>query len=220
MNAGDLVSKLIPSLRPEDHGLMALSLMEEFKVSHLPVVNKGVFLGVVSDSDIIDQNEPEEPIGETLKNLPRPFVYDTQHVYELVRILSEQKLTLVAVLNQEKEYMGAVSLYDLVQHFSKMAAMNEPGAILVLEMHQLDYSLSQIAQIAESNDTRILSLYISSPNESTRIEVTLKVNRLEVGALLQTFERYNYKVLSYTQEEEQKDDLKNRFDEFMRFLNV
>ncbi len=220
MLAKDLISELIPSLKPSDHGLMALGWMEEFKVSHLPVVKNGEFLGMVSDSDIIDQNEPEEPIGSSFSNLPQPFVFEEQHIYEVIKVISEQKLTVIAVLNTDKVYLGIISLADLVQHFNQMASIGEPGGIIVLEMNHNDYSLAQIAQIVEGNDTRILSSYISSTADSTKIEVTLKLNRVEISGVLQTFERYSYKVISSVQEHSDYDNVQDRYDEFMRFLNI
>jgi CBS domain-containing protein len=220
MTAKELISDIIPSLKPSDHGLMALGWMEEFKVSHLPIVRKGEYLGLISDSDIIDLNEPEEPISNSISSLPRPFVLETQHIYEVVKVISEQKLTVIAVLDAENEYVGLISLADLVKHFTAMAAISDPGGIIILEMNQNDYSLSQIAQIVESNDTRILSCYVSSPTESTKMQVTLKLNRSDISGVLQTFERYNYKIISFVQEPTHYEDVKDRYDEFMRFLNV
>ena len=146
MFAKELISQVIPSLKPSDHGLMALGWMEEFKVSHLPMVNNGEYLGMVSDSDIIDLNEPEEAIGNSHQNLSKPFVQEEQHIYEVMKVISEHKLTVIPVLDNTNRYLGLISLSDLIQKISQIAAVNEPGGIIVLEMNQNDYSLSQIAQ--------------------------------------------------------------------------
>jgi len=220
MFAKELISQVIPSLKPSDHGLMALGWMEEFKVSHLPMVNNGEYLGMVSDSDIIDLNEPEEAIGNSHQNLAKPFVQEEQHIYEVMKVISEHKLTVIPVLDNANRYLGLISLSDLIQKISQIAAVNEPGGIIVLEMNQNDYSLSKIAQIVEGNDTRILSCFVTTSTDTTKLEVTIKLNRTEISGVLQTFERYNYKVLSYVQEKGHFEDVKSRYDEFMRFLNI
>lgn len=220
MLASELISQIIPSLKPGDTGFMALGWMEEFKVSHLPIVKNGEYLGLISDSDIIDLNEPEETLGSAYSHIVKPFVIEDQHVYEVMRVISEHKLTAIPVLDNSNRYLGLISLSDLIQKISLMAAVNEPGGILVLEMNQNDYSLSQIAQIVEGNNTRILSCFVTNSLETGKLEVTIKLNRTDLSAVLQTFERYNYKVLSYVQEKEHFEDVKSRYDEFMRFLNI
>jgi hypothetical protein len=101
-----------------------------------------------------------------------------------------------------------------------MAAINQPGSIIVLEMSQNDYSLSEIAQIIESNDAKILSMYITASIDSTLMDVILKINKQDLGAIIQTFNRYNYSVKASYGEEEDPEDLKDRFDSLMNYLNV
>ena len=63
MVAVDLISQNIPPLKTSDTGQTALNLMEIFRISHLPIVNNQYFLGLISDNDIYDMNQPEESIG-------------------------------------------------------------------------------------------------------------------------------------------------------------
>ena len=99
-------------------------------------------------------------------------------------------------------------------------AVNNPGGILVLEQHQNDYSITQIAQIIESNDAKILSLYIRSPEDSMKVEVIIKINRTELASIIQTFERFNYTIkASFMDEDDMDSYYSSRFDSFMRYLN-
>lgn len=130
------------------------------------------------------------------------------------------KLTVLPVLDENENYLGLIPLTSLLQQFSILAATREPGGIIVLEMNELDYSLSQIAQIVEGNDGKILSCYLNSLPESTRIEVTVKVNKTDISGILQTFNRYNYTVKASFHQSEFSDDMKNRFDSFMNYINI
>ena len=134
--------------------------MEVFRVSHLPIVNNQEFLGLISDTDIYDLNMADEPIGNHNLSLFRPYIYDDQHVFEVIEIISRLKLTVVPVLDRENKYLGLITVNDLITYFAGMTAVNNPGAIIALELHQNDYSLSQSAQIFEANDGRILCLYV------------------------------------------------------------
>jgi len=221
MVANDLISEIIPSLKTSDTGQTALNWMEIFRISHLPIVNNQDFLGLISDTDIYDMNQPDEPIGNHELTLFKPFVTDEQHLFEVVGIAARLKLTVVPVLDNHSHYKGLITTNDLIKHIAGTSSMDQPGGIIVLEMIERDYSLTQIAQIVESNNVKILSMYITSPKESTRLEVTLKVNTTDLLALLRTFERYNYDVKTWVTTNDSIDRFySERFDLLMKYLNM
>ncbi len=220
MLARDLIKDLIPPLKTSDSGLKALSWMEEFRVSHLPIVNNVHFLGLITDEDILNLNAPEEPLGNHSLSLLRPYVTENQHIYEVLKLVSSLKLTLVPVLDEENHYLGIITLGDIIDSISKTASVADPGGVIVLELNQNDYSLSEIAQIVESNDSRILSTAISSHPDSTKLEVVLKVNRTDLTRILASFYRYDYHVKASFHQSEFNDDMKQRFDSFMNYLNI
>jgi acetoin utilization protein AcuB len=221
MLAKDLVSDVIPALKTSDTGARALSLMEIFRVSHLPIVNNEEFLGLISDSDIYDLGMPDEPIGNHKLSLFSPFVFADQHLYEIIEIASRLSLTVIPVLDAKKKFIGLIGQTDLLAKFASLTAVREPGGIIVLEMNHHDYSLSQIAQIVESNNARILSLYITGTEESTGMEVTIKINNTDLTSIIKTFDRYNYNVkASYMDDESLDSFYMNRYEQFIRYMNI
>jgi acetoin utilization protein AcuB len=221
MLAKELISDVVPPLKTSDTGQHALNLMDVFRISHLPIVNNAEFLGLISDKDIYNMNMAEEAIGAHKLSLFSPYVFEDQHIYEVIGITSRLKLSIIPVLDRSNKFLGIITLHDLVTHFAGLSALEHPGGILVLDMHEKDYSLTQIAQIVESNDAKILSLYISGDEESTKLSVTLKINRTDLSSVVQTFERYNYEIkASYMNEEDPDNFYQSRYDLFMRYLNI
>ena len=221
MVAVDLISDIIPSLKTSDTGQTALNWMEIFRISHLPIVNNQDLLGLISDTDIYDMNQPEEPIGNHELTLIKPYVKDDQHLFEVIGLAARLKLTVVPVLDNHSHYKGVITTNDLIKHIAGISSMDQPGGIIVLEMIERDYSLSQIAQIVESNNIKVLSMYITSPAESTRLEVTLKVNTTDLLSVIRTFERYNYDVKTWITTSDSLDRFySERFDLLMKYLNM
>jgi predicted transcriptional regulator len=221
MLAKDLISDIIPALRTSDTGLKALSYMDIFRISHLPIVNNTEFLGLISDKDIYDLNMAEEPLGNHTLSLTRPFVVYNQHVYEVIELASRLELSVIPVLDEKKNYIGIITQTDLLKYFSELAAVKQPGAIIVLDLNTNDYSLVQIAQIVEANDAKILSVYVSSPCDSTKLDVTLKINKNDLTSVIQTFNRYNYTIkASYMDTDMLSNLLDDRYEMFMRYLSV
>jgi len=220
MTAKDLVSTSIVPLKTSDTGLKALNIMDDIKVFHLPIVNNEEFLGLISQSDIEDLNIPGEALGNHNLSLIRPFIYQDQNVFEIIRMFSSQKLTLLPVLDRKNNYLGVITLADLVYNFSRLTAAENPGGVIVLELNNNDYSLQEIAQIIESNDAKVLGLYVTSFPDSTKIEITIKLNKIDIKPVLQTLYRYKYGVTASFSEEEDEDVLKERFDSLMNYLNI
>lgn len=221
MLAKDLISDVIPSLRTSDSGQKALYWMDIFRISHLPIVNNEDFLGLISDKDIYDANMAEEPIGNHNLSLFSPYVTEDQHIYEVIELASRLNLSIIPVLDYNNHYKGVITQNDLIHFFADFSALKEPGAIIVLDMNIHDYSLSQIAQIVESNDARILSMYISSHSSTTRMELTLKINRNDLTSIIQTFTRYNYTIHSTFMDHDDMNSLyENRYEMFMKYLSI
>jgi acetoin utilization protein AcuB len=220
MTAKDIVTNSFTPLKTSDTGLNALAIMEDLKVTHLPIVNNEEFLGLISQVDIESLNAPDEPLGNHDLSVTKPFVYQEQNIFEVIRIFSSLKLSLLPVLDIKNNYIGSIMLPNLVQGFSKLAAVDNPGGVIIIELNNNDYSLSEIAQIIESNDAKVLSLYVTTFPDSTKIEITIKLNKIDIRSVLQTLYRYKYSVTATFSEDEFNDVLKERFDSLMNYLNI
>lgn len=221
MLAKDLISDVIPALHTSDTGTKALGWMDIFKVAHLPIVNNEDFLGVISEDDIYDMNLPDEPLGNHQLSLLRPYIQEDQHVFEIMDVMSRLELSLIPVLNSKKQYVGVITLPDLLHYFAELSALKNPGGIVVLELNGNDYSLAHIAQIVEGNGAKILSSYITAYKDSTKIELTLKLNVVDLTSVLQTFDRYEYTVVGAHMKVDEMDDLyEDRYNLLMRYLNL
>jgi CBS domain-containing protein len=184
-------------------------------------VNNQDFLGLISDTDIYDMNQPEEPVGNHALALLKPYVFDDQHIFEVIGLAAKLKLTVVPVLDHNNHFKGVITTNDLIRSIAGISSMDQPGGLIVLEMTDRDYSLSQISQIIESNNLRVLSMYITSPSDSTKLEVTLKVNSNDLVSVIRTFERYSYDVKSWVASDDAMDRFySERFDLLMKYLNM
>jgi acetoin utilization protein AcuB len=220
MLVSDLLTDEIPPLKISDTVELALDWMEQFKVSHLAVVKDRELIGIVSEHDLMDYNHPEETLEELKAPLLKPIIHNYQHTYDLLKLMMSFNLTLIPVLDDKELYKGCITLKGLLQNISTMASVQDPGGVIVLEVNQADYSLTQIANIVEGNDSKVLSAHVSSIPESTKMEVTIKVNTEDLSRILQTFYRYNYTVKASFQNSNFESAIKDKLDEFLHFMNI
>ncbi|MCK9254458.1 MAG: CBS domain-containing protein [Bacteroidales bacterium] len=221
MLAQNLISETIPVLKTSNTGSEAIAWMETYRISHLPIVNNEEFLGLISDSDIYNNNDLDSALGTHNLSLIRPYIYENQHIYEIVDLFAKLKLTIVPVLDVNKKYLGSITLHNMVNEFAKMISVDKAGGIIILEMTIHDYSLSEISQIVESNNAKILSLFVNTQEASTGISITIKLDVTDMASVIQTFERYDYKIkASFLSEDILKVFYQDRLDSFLNYLDI
>lgn len=218
MTAKDLINYMIPPLKPEDDLTKAREWMDEFKTSELPVAEEGRFLGLVDEDMIYDQLDVELVSDVMLKG-QECFVHYNKHYYEVLSKAYNQGFRLVAVLDDEEGYLGVVSIHDVVQAFAQASSINSPGAILVLQVKDNDYSLSNIARMIEMNDAKVLSTHVAPiPEVLGSSRMTIKLDSEEISQVKTVLENnkiaieatFNTTALSY--------DEKERLDLLMKYL--
>lgn len=215
----NIISHDVPELTLKDQPVNAINLMEEFKVGHLPVVESGRYLGLVSEDELEVQGIAQNGLLNPGHELMAISVQPSQHIFDVLKLAAEHRLSVIPVVIDE-HYEGCITLTDLIDHFAQSQAATEPGSVVVLELNAIDYSLQKIAGIVEGNDAKILSSTLTTFPNSKKIEVTLKINKVELGGILQTFGRYDYTVKASFQEAPVDDDLKNRYEEFMKYMDM
>ncbi|GAB4410356.1 MAG: acetoin utilization AcuB family protein [Bacteroidia bacterium] len=216
----ELISDTIPPMKSSDSASMALTWMTEFKLNHLPIVDEGRYRGMITENDILDAANPEAKLGEIrFAGRDSAYVFEGQHVYDAIDIMSNLKLELLPVLDEENRYLGVITLRDIATHLSSLFATREPGSIIVLRIPHHGYVLSEIGQIVESADVKVLSLYLSQHPSGLDMVLTLKLSAEDPTRVRAAFERYRYEVLRTFYRNDNGEDLRSNLDALWRYLN-
>lgn len=219
MTAADLIIDIVPPIKPSDQLHRVAERMADFRLNHLPVVQDEQFLGLVSDEDLIEITDDNLTVSSIHWSSVNAFVLENQHIYDVVKLFSELKLTAVPVVDQKRHYLGIITQEAVIEGIARLTSAAEVGGIIVLEISNRNNSLAHMAQIVESDNAQILSSYTRSFPDSTKLEVTLKVNKQDVSAIVATFLRYDYNVKA-TFNNIMDDHAMDRYDSFMNYLNL
>ena len=219
MQASQLISSSLITLHPDDDGDRALSLMDELRVNHLAVVRNSFYLGILSEKEILSWDKTDEFIEEHISELSAPSVIGSQHLFDIIQTVEQNSLSIIPVLDEEKHYLGAITNRKLLYTIAKSTAVQSVGGVIVLQMNQNDYSMNEISRIIEENDTKILSSYITSVPNAQKIEITLKLNKIDITAIVKDFDRFDYTLIASYNQDENNDDFLERYESLMRFLN-
>jgi len=221
MTAENLITGNVVSLHPGDTGAFALARMEELRLSHLPVTEGPELAGIISEKAIMGAEDPDLPIGMYPDRFERLFVNPAQPLFEVLRLFTLHRLTMLPVAAEDGRYMGDILLPAVTDRVAQLAGVHLPGGIITLEVSERDFSLPGIVGIVESNDARILSCLVTHMAADAKYLVTLKLSRVSIGPLLQAFFRHNYHVTgSWSDENTYQEGLRERFDALMNYLSI
>jgi len=221
MQAYQFINNMIPPLKPTDKVKMGLTWMEEIRTNVLPVVEGGLFKGLITDEMIYNLNEPEMLVGDVEMDTVGCYVYRDKHIYDVLKVSSEFHLTMAAVLDRSNAYEGVVTIEDAIAAFAETLSIQTSGGVLVLSMLMTEYSLFEIARVIESENAKILSSFITSdPLDDNKIKVTLKVDQPELRHIKATLERFGYRVIDHYQEEVAISQEQDRLGNLLRFLDI
>ncbi len=221
MIAEDLINHMIPPLKGSDDAHKAIVWMEEFRCNYMPVVDSGKLLGFISEEIILETNDIEKHVKDFNLAGVNCYVHLDTHFYDILKIAADNKLQMVAVLNDNQSYCGVITVQDTLTSFAQTAAVQLPGGILVLSMTHVDYSLTEISRLVEENHAKILSSIVKEdPLDPGKLRLTLKINQIDLSRIVATLERFGYKVIGRYHESKNIGDEKERIDMLLRYLDI
>ncbi|QXP51635.1 CBS domain-containing protein [Cellulophaga sp. HaHa_2_95] len=186
--------------------------------SHVAIVAQDKFLGVLAENDMELFNISTK-IEDYKYSLESVFVTRETSWLDVLESFARNEANILPVLDENSQVIGYYLLTDIVSVFIDTPFFTEPGGILVVAKGIKDYSFSEIAQIVESNNAKLIGGFITDSKNDV-IQVTIKIGSSNLNDIIQTFRRYNYSILYGNNDDQFLEDLKERSDYLTKYLNV
>jgi CBS domain-containing protein len=220
MLAQELINSVLPQLKLSDTVSTALQLMSDFKITHLPVVSGEKYLGMISEDDLLDEENKKIPIEYFQNDFIDASVNSRKHFLNAVNISNHYQTNLIPVVNETNELIGSIGGQDLLAALGNFSGANESGAVIVLEMERSRFSISEISRIMESDGSVILHLNITMKPDSSLLLVTLHLNKKEISTIIAAFERHEYIISYHAGEELFESEIDLNFRNLMNYLDI
>ncbi|GAB4016381.1 CBS domain-containing protein [Spirosoma sp. KCTC 42546] len=222
MLAAELIDPMLPALKPTDSVGQALDWMQEHRVGQLVLTDQGDYRGIVSEELLLDVADDERTIGNVMRLFEQTYVQEDQHLFEVLGLVVRHQMEVVAVLNEGQEFIGTIAVSELLKQFAQELGVQDVGAILILNMNERDYSLTEISRLIESNNVKVISSYFSSAayGMPDRSRLTLKLNRRDISPVISTLERFGYQIEAAFANAPVESIDQERLDSLLRYLNT
>lgn len=193
-------------------------MFNELTYSHIPIEKDGVYIGCISENDAYCF-EAEKTIAECNYAFEGFYVRSTTSWLDVLEEFAQNSCNIMPVLGDLNQYLGYFELNDIIGLFNETPFFAEPGGVLIIEKGALDYSFSEISQIVETNNAKLLGAFISKM-EGGVVQVTLKIGDSGLNDVIQTFRRYSYNIVSGHEEDTYIENLKERSDYLKKYLDI
>jgi Mg/Co/Ni transporter MgtE len=214
----DYINSDFKAINSSDTVVEVQDFFHELMFSHFPVLEDGVYMGCIALDDV-DTFDADKKITDYRYTLEPFFARSTMMWLDVLEVFAKNHSNVVPVLDENNIYLGYYELEDIIKFFHETPFLKEPGGIIVVQKAVIDYSMSQITQIVESNNGRLLGLFISEANAES-VQITIKISLGAMNDIIQTFRRYNYEIISEHQEDAYITNLKERSDYLDKYLNM
>lgn len=191
---------------------------DELNFSHFPVVDEGIYIGSIAseDSETFDSFKKVFDYRYSLEGF---FAREKMIWLDVLEVFAKNKSNLVPVLNENNTYLGYYEIKDVLNFFHETPFLQESGGIIVVQKKTIEYSMGEITQIIESNNGKILGLFVSE-SDFKNTQVTIKISLGVMNEIIQSFRRYNYEIISEHFEDNYINTLKERSDYLDKYLNI
>ena len=219
MFANLLLDSSIPALTLDDTVERVLSIMHTNSLQRIPIIDlENRYLGIIQEEDLLDIDESSQVLASFVHNtLPINF---NEHLLNILRNENFIKDGSIVVVDHDFQYIGVVTSRSVIDFIGRDRSIEMIGGILVLEIKSIHYSMSEIARIVESNNANIIHSCISNSTNVENMLITVKIDKLDLKEIISTFERYHYQVIAEFETSSSDDDIQERYDSLMMYLNV
>ena len=191
---------------------------DELNFSHFPVVDEGIYIGSIA-SDDSETFDSYKKVFDYRYSLEGFFAREKMIWLDVLEVFAKNKSNLVPVLNENNTYLGYYEIRDVLNFFHETPFLQESGGIIVVQKKTIEYSMGEITQIIESNNGKILGLFVSE-SDLKNTQVTIKISLGVMNEIIQSFRRYNYEIISEHFEDNYINTLKERSDYLDKYLNI
>ena len=219
MNLPDYIINDIKPLGIADDVKDLQLLFNQLTYSHIPVKDEAnIYLGCISETDAhcFDSEKQLKAYSYAIEGF---FVREATNWLDVLEAFAQNTTNIMPVLDSKNSYLGYYELNDIIGLFNETPFFSEIGGILIVEKGLNDYSFSEVSQIVESNDGKLLGAFISKI-ENDVAQITLKIGNSGLNDIMQTFRRYSYNIVSGHEEDSYLESLKERSDYLNKYLNM
>jgi acetoin utilization protein AcuB len=219
MKANNAIVQNLPLIYLHDSVEHIRQVMAETHFKQIPVVDKELCLGIISESDIADLSN-QLLLVDVKERIKKYFLFANEHLLEAIKKISFLKIQLMPVVDEQERYLGSATAEKLLYLWNDDTSIKDAGSILILEVERKDFSMSSLCGLIEEMQVGVIYCSVNHVTEAETMEVTLKVNTSDLTPVIGILEQHHYIIKNFFNESNYLEDIKERYSGLMNYLKI
>ncbi len=201
----DAMTREVVTVAPETSAGQAWGLCRERNIRHLPVVEGGRLVGIVSDRDLRDLSPPrdtpdqENTLGWVrIRDMMSPEVV-TAHPLDTIehaaRVIYENKFNCLPVVAYG-ELVGIITSSDLVRTLVELVGAHGPGSWVEVEVPNEPGTLAGVTDVIRDRHVNIASVLVGPASRATYRSIVLRLETTDPTSIAESLTAAGYVVTS------------------------
>ena len=215
----EIINRKFNACKLSDLAINTLAIMEEYKISEIPIIDdENNFLGILEESIILNMENINESLFFIKRHIKKIFLYSHAHIFQSIQILNSHTLSLIPVIDENHKYIGCIKPYDILISMGLNNYNTQHINFITIILNSKDYSLTEISRLIEENNGQIISTIINK--KDNQLHLHLLIYCVNFNPIKHTFKRYNYDCIEFISNNLTKPNLDDRFESFINYLNI
>ncbi len=193
-----------------------LILMKDQKLTHLPLFDGLTYIGNIAIDDVEDNDLTTKE--DYLDFTEKFYTTADNTILEVIKIMYRYQSNMMPVFDREEKYLGAILQEDILNYFATTPFIDDAGAEMLLSVPTLELSMTAVANIVESHNSKLLGSFLIDQNED-RTKLLIKVRSENILSIGETLERYGYQVIQKFYNDEKSELLSERYNQLLKYIN-
>lgn len=216
----EVIHNALEPLHTQDTVKTALSTLHLHAATRYPVADGTQLIGMISLDELLQAPAEEKQLAEL--DLDKAISLNPeQHILEAVRLFSALELRIIPVTNDEGQLVGLIEKEKVQDALYTIFNLDNPGSVIIIEIHPYDYTLTEIVRLIETEGARIMGIGSQLPtNDHQYYRVSVKLDVTDSSAVSAALQRFGYVVTSEFSSATLESDISERADELIRYLDI
>src|SRR5919199_2044904 len=201
----DAMTRDVVTVDPEASAAQAWGICRERNIRHLPVVDDGRLIGIVSDRDLRDLSPPrdtpdqENTLGWVrIRDVMTPEVV-TAHPLDTIehaaRVIYEHKFNCLPVV-AGGELVGIITSSDLVRTLVELIGAHGTGSWIEVEVSNEPGTLAGVTDVIRDRHVNIAGIFLGPASRAAYRTIVLRLETTDPSSVAESLVAAGYLVTS------------------------
>jgi acetoin utilization protein AcuB len=199
----DSMTRDVVTLGPEASVAQAWALCREHRIRHIPIVEGGRLVGLVSDRDLRDASPPRGVGGEEavfgwasmrdIMTTDLVTIHPLDTIEHAAREIYERKIGCLPVV-ADGELVGIITSSDMMRALIEFFGAHDAGTWLEVEVPDRPGMLASITDVVRERKVNIASVFVAPAAYARNRTIILRLQTTNPSGIVRELEGAGYRV--------------------------